>query len=91
MRTSSEAKTDFIRARIEPKLKAEVESLFDSWGISTTQAIHIFYKQIQRTKGLPFEFAKPNAETEKAIQEAKQGKGIVKCKNEKELFEKLGF
>ncbi len=92
MRSQQQAtKSEYIRARVEPKLKYEVESLFNSWGITTTQAITLFYKQIQSIHGLPFEFAKPNRETERAIKEAKQGKGLVKCKNEQDLFKQLGM
>lgn len=91
MRGQQQAKTEYIRARVEPKLKYEVELLFNSWGITTTQAITMFYKQIQSTHGLPFEFSKPNRETARAIKEARQGKGIVKCKDEQDLFNQLGL
>lgn len=85
-------KTDYIRARIEPSLKQEVETMFDSWGITTTQAINMFYKQVQQEHKLPFKcFKRPNKATLRAIKEAKQKKGIVKCKNAKDLFDKLGI
>ena len=90
MRNSRVAKTDYIRARVEPALKQEVEHLFGSLGITVTQAITMFYKQVQAKHGLPFEL-KPNRETLRAMKEAKEGKGIVKCKNAHDLFDQLGM
>ncbi|MGD0465863.1 MAG: type II toxin-antitoxin system RelB/DinJ family antitoxin [Gammaproteobacteria bacterium] len=90
MRSSRVAKTDYIRARVEPTLKQEVENVFDSLGITTTQAITMFYKQVQAKHGLPFEW-KPNRETLRAMKEAKQGKGLVRCKNAEDLFDQLGI
>jgi DNA-damage-inducible protein J len=38
--------TAMIRARIEPQLKATVESLLARLGLNATQAIRLFYRQI---------------------------------------------
>jgi DNA-damage-inducible protein J len=88
MRNSRATKTDYIRARIEPTLKEDVEGLFDKLGITTTQAITMFYKQVQSTHELPFNFSL-NKETLREIKEAKQGKGLTKCKDTQDLFEQL--
>lgn len=48
------AKTATIRARIEPELKWQAEELFSQLGLSVTQAITLFYKQVTLQKGLPF-------------------------------------
>jgi DNA-damage-inducible protein J len=47
------SKTSTVRARIEPGLKKEVEDLFHKLGLSTTEAINIFYCQVQMRQGLP--------------------------------------
>lgn len=39
-------------------------------GISTTEAIRLFLKQVELHKGLPFPVAIPNAETTAAMLEA---------------------
>lgn len=84
-------KTEFVRARIEPHLKAEVHEVLDELGVTPTQAITMFYKYIRREHGLPFNFALPNLETAQAIKEARERKGVVICKNSKDLFKKLGL
>ena len=85
------SKTAFVRARVEPELKIAVEHVFQEWGVTTTQVINMLYQKIKRTHGLPAELFVPNAETERAIKEARAGKGVVKCKDGKDLFEKLGI
>jgi len=54
-----------VRARIEPKLKAEVEDLFRKVGLSTTEAITLFYRQVKMRNGLPFDVVVPTKATEK--------------------------
>jgi len=68
------AKTAMVNARIEPQLKEEVESIFDELGLSTTEAVTLFFKRVKNYKGLPFEIRLPNAETRKAIEQARKGK-----------------
>jgi len=46
-------KSSTVRARIEPKLKKEVETLFHKLGLSVTDAISIFYKQVKLKHGIP--------------------------------------
>ena len=38
------AKTEMIRARVEPDLKREAGDLFSELGLSATEAITLFYK-----------------------------------------------
>jgi DNA-damage-inducible protein J len=64
-----------INARIEPKLKHQAETILHTVGLSTAEAIRIFYTQICLNKGLPFEVKLPNAETLEAIHQLESGKG----------------
>ncbi len=84
-------KTDFIRTRIEPHLKAEVHALLNEIGMTPSQAITLFYKQIQLKHGLPFDVSIPNAETAKTIQEARANKNLMASKDKHDLFQKLGL
>ncbi|MFN8490983.1 MAG: type II toxin-antitoxin system RelB/DinJ family antitoxin [Caldilineaceae bacterium] len=47
-------KSATIRARMDPRLKEEAEAILAALGISTTQALTIFYQQIRLNKGIPF-------------------------------------
>jgi len=68
-------KTEVIHARIEPYLKQNAEKIFRKLGITATDAISMFYSQVIHKQGLPFSVNIPNAETRKAIAEARAGKG----------------
>jgi len=48
------AKSAFVRARIEPELKEKAEHILNELGIRPSDAINMFYHQIERTGGLPF-------------------------------------
>ena len=90
------AKTATINIRIEPEIKADVEKLFSSFGITVSDAVNIFLRKSLMEVGLPFDVKQPryNAETEAAMQEARDiaaGKVLAKrYANAKELFEDLG-
>ena len=40
---------------IEPELKSDVEGIFKELGLSATEAINLFYRQVRLKKGLPFD------------------------------------
>ncbi|GJL63080.1 MAG: hypothetical protein NPIRA04_17340 [Nitrospirales bacterium] len=80
-----------VRARVEAKLKADVEKLFKKVGLSTTEAITLFYRQVKMRNGLPFDVVVPNETTEKVLKETDAGKNLVRCDDSDEMFERLGL
>ena len=62
-------KTEVVKARMEPDLKSEGEAILSAIGLSTTDAITMFFKQLVMQRGLPFEAKIPNAETIAAMNE----------------------
>jgi DNA-damage-inducible protein J len=70
------SKTKMIRARVEPGLKHDAEAVLDKLGITPTEAITLFYKQVTLYRGLPFPVRIPNAATRKALREARSRKNI---------------
>ncbi len=64
-------KTAVISARIDPELKQGTEQIFQELGLTTTQAITLFYKQVALQRGLPFAVKLPNEETQQVLAEAK--------------------
>lgn len=70
-------KTAMIRARVEPGLKHAAEEVFTQLGLSATDAITLFYKQVTLRHGLPFAVRIPNAQTRRDLQDAYDGKGLV--------------
>ena len=90
IKTTTKIKSAMVRARIEPELKIKVEKYFDILGLSTTQAITLFFKQVELHHGLPFEIKIPNAEPIAAMKEIEDGGG-KKFANAEELFKHLGI
>jgi len=82
-------KTSTIRARIEPNLKGRAEYIFQQLGLTTTQAITLFYKQVELKKGLPFEVAIPNEVTRKTFSDTDAGRGLIICEDTDDMFRKL--
>lgn len=71
------AKTEMIRARVEPELKHRAEEVLRELGLSATEAITLFYKQVAMHKGLPFELRIPNADTAEALRQAETGADLI--------------
>ncbi|WP_419908318.1 type II toxin-antitoxin system RelB/DinJ family antitoxin [Candidatus Poriferisodalis sp.] len=66
------AKTETIRARVEPDLKMQAERVLRELGLSATEAITLFYRQVVLRQGVPFEVSIPNAETVEALRQARE-------------------
>jgi len=78
-----------VRARTSVKVKNQAESVFKKLGLTSSQAIRLFYQQVALHKGLPFDVRIPNKETIQAIKDADEHKNLIKCQNIKDMFEKL--
>jgi len=85
------AKTALISARTERDMKEEVEVILKALGLSTTEAINIFFRQVKMRKGLPFPVESPNEETLKTFRDSEAGKGLIECKDVDDMFKKLGI
>lgn len=85
------SKSAYVRARIEPELKMQAEAIFNEFGVTATQVITMLYKQVSRKHEIPLDLSLPNKETAKAIHEARNGEGIVRCKDVDDMFDKLGI
>lgn len=66
------AKTSSMHIRVDPKVKKDVEKILNTLGMTTTEAINIYLKQIILTSGIPFEIKTPqfSGEMLEAIKEA---------------------
>lgn len=80
--------TDKIQARIDPALKQAAEAVFAKIGLSATEAIRLFYKQVEVHKGLPFELRVPNAKTRAAMTEPTRG--LKKYASTQQMFTDIG-
>ena len=78
-------KTQMIHARIDPRLKRSAEAIFSKIGLSTSDAIRLFLKQVELHRGLPFPLVTPNRETVAAMREANAGRGLKQYRSFREL------
>ena len=83
------AKTEMIHTRIEPKLKKSVEAIFSKLGMTTADAISIFFKQVEFTRGLPFDVKIPNKTTRQAVRQLRSGKGVKKYRSFEDMHEDI--
>jgi len=81
-------KTASVHARIQPALKTKAEMVLAKLGISTSEAIAIYFSQIALQKGLPFEVKIPNKTTLKAMREGREGR-TKRFRTTKELMRDL--
>jgi len=83
------SRTATVRARVEPSLKADVEKLLHRLGVTTTEAITMFYSQIRLRRGLPFTVEVPNAITRKTFEATDRGEDLNAYGSLDEMFEAL--
>ena len=83
------AKTGYINARVEPKLKKEAEKVLRSVGVNTSDAVSMFLRQVVLHEGLPFEVRVPNKRMRKAIADLRAGKGKVYKGTATEIFDAI--
>jgi DNA-damage-inducible protein J len=84
-------KTSTVRARIEPALKKEVETILATLGLTASETVQLLYRQIKLRKGLPFAVEIPNELTAKTLRDSKAGVGVKRFSTKKELFADLGL
>ena len=82
-------RTATIRARVEPGLKDDVEKLLHRLGVTTTEAITMFYSQILLRQGLPFPVEVPNATTRKTFEATDRGEDLNTFDSLDKMFEAL--
>ena len=69
-------KTAVVHARMEPRTKRDAEGVLHNLGISPTEAIRIFYRQILLRRGLPFAVAVPNQCTAATLEKSRRGREV---------------
>jgi DNA-damage-inducible protein J len=70
------SKTRTVRARVEPALKRDAEAILKRIGLTASEAITLFLAQVKLTKGIPFPVRIPNAETRRALKQARARKNL---------------
>ena len=79
-------KSAVIHARIEPETKNLAEGVLNRLGLSPTEAIRMFYRQICLRQGLPFIVTIPNQETRATLARSSKGKDVERFEHLDEMF-----
>ena len=78
-----------VRARIDEHTKEEAAAVLAAMGLTVSDAFRIMLTRVAQEKALPFEPLIPNAETIKAMKQARSGKGLTKFKTVDDLMADL--
>ena len=84
------AKTATTRARIEPAVKEEAERILSECGLSPSQGISLFYRQVILHHGLPFPVQSFNTKTRRVLRNSERGVSVREFDSAEALFEDLG-
>ena len=77
-----------VQARIDPQIKEDARDVLDELGMSMSEAIVVYLRQIVLRRAIPFELKLPNKATLQAVEQLESGKGVT-FNNANELFEDL--
>ena len=69
----------------------EVERILAKLGLSASEAINLFYQEVKRRRGMPFNVSIPNRLTIKTFKDTDAGKDLVRCQDGEDMFAKLGL
>lgn len=85
------SKSAMVQVRLEPDLKSHAENIFLRLGLNATQAITMFYKQVELHDGLPFNVAIPTSTTRRTLEASDAWHDLIVCENADDIFNKLGI
>jgi DNA-damage-inducible protein J len=82
-------KSTDVRASIEPELKEDATRVLAENGLTLSDAVRLFLRQVVVTRGLPFEVRVPNETTLQALRESEEMSGQARRRSSKEMFDEL--
>jgi DNA-damage-inducible protein J len=84
-------KTNYVKSRIDNDIKIQVEKILEKMGMTSSEAIRLYFHQILLNQGLPFEIKIPhipNKTTIDAIIDSENGQ-LTKVDSIEKLTEEL--
>ncbi len=89
MEKTVERKTAEIRVLLEPSLKKKSRKILDEIGMSESEAVRIFFRNLVNRKEFPIELKVPNEETIKAMEDVDKGNYSKGYSDVDEMFKDL--
>jgi len=84
-------KSTAITVRLDPQIKKDAQVILNELGLTTTQAVSMFFKQISLNKGLPFAVEIPNQQTIQAIEDGLNKRNLKTFENAEAALNYLGL
>jgi DNA-damage-inducible protein J len=78
--------TAVIHARIDPATKAATERILETIGLTPTEAIRLFYRQIAMRGEFPIELRTPNAATAQVLAKVERGEDVETFDTVEDLY-----
>lgn len=82
-------KTASINFRVDEDTKAQARRVFDNLGMSFSQGIMLFLRQVILNQGIPFDLKIPNELTAKTLKMSEAGEDLHTVSSVDELFKDL--
>ena len=82
-------KSATITVRLDPQVKQNAEAVLKKLGLTTSQAVNLFFTQVSLQKGIPFDVHIPNQATAKAIEAGLAGSSLHSAANMDDLIAQL--
>ncbi|MGB8215637.1 MAG: type II toxin-antitoxin system RelB/DinJ family antitoxin [Anaerolineales bacterium] len=82
-------KSATITVRLDPQVKKNAEAVLKALGLTTSQAVTLFFTQVSLNKGIPFDIHIPNETTARAIEDGLAGKDLHPAADMDDLIAQL--
>ena len=82
-------KTATVTVRLDPQVKKNAEAVLKTLGLTTSQAVNLFFTQVSLNKGIPFDVHIPNEATAKAIETGLAGRSLHSAASLDDLISQL--
>ncbi len=84
-------RTAMIHARTAPELKEKAEHIFKRLGLTSTDAINLFYAQVTLHNGMPFAVKIPNKTTITTFEKTDRGEDLTEYNRIEDILSDLGL
>jgi DNA-damage-inducible protein J len=81
--------TTTIQARIDDESKQQANEILNFLGLTMSEAITLYLRQVILRRGIPFDIEIPNELTAKVLRNSKKGRGLHKVAGVDKLFKEL--
>jgi len=80
-----------IQVRVDEPTKTQAKNVFNMLGMSLSEGVCLFLRQVIMHRGIPFEVKIPNALTRETLEKSERGEDVKEFATVEELFKDLGI